>query len=140
MDEAARTGGFHPNSIRAWLKNGLEAIDALRPTQMLGEELNRFLAKRKQDRRSRTPPGMIHCLPCRKPQRPAEGMVDYLPSGSALGNLRGLCPDCGRLIHRRVALAFIEAVTVGCEVHFPEGHHSIRGSDGPSEKCDSKKG
>lgn len=140
MDEAARVGGFHPNTIRAWLKDGLEPIDALRPMQMLGEELNRFLAKRKQDRRSRTPPGMIRCLPCRKPQRPAEGMVDYLPSGPSLGNLRGICPNCGRLIHRRAGLASVETVMAGCEIRFPEGHHSIRGSEQPSENCDSEKG
>jgi hypothetical protein len=93
VEDVARIARRHKHTVRSWLASGLKAIDKRRPTLVLGSELNRFLNEKQVRRRSPCPPGTIYCLPCRAPKRPAEGMVDYLPSTPSLGNLRGLCPD-----------------------------------------------
>ena len=40
---------------------------------------------------------------CKMPRVPAERMAEYVPLSVTTGNLRGLCPECGTLMHKRVA-------------------------------------
>ena len=70
MEEAARLFGTHRNTVRAWLKAGLKAIDGSRPVLILGSELRRFLDERRAKRKCPTPPGMIY-LPALSGAAPA---------------------------------------------------------------------
>lgn len=47
-------------------------------------------------------------------------MAEYRRLTAATGNLRGLCPDCHRLIHCVVSLARIDAVRGELEVTLPQ--------------------
>src|SRR5229473_7511341 len=83
IDEIARLFGLHRNTIRNWLKDGLQPIDRRRPTLILGSTLSRFLEARQQRRRQRCRPGEIYCVKCREPVKPAASMADYLPITTA---------------------------------------------------------
>ena len=78
------------------------------------------------------------CL-CRAPKAPAEGMADYIPITATSGNLRGICPDCEILIHRRVSLAKLDVVCADLEVDFPQAVPRIRERTIASVDCDSGK-
>src|SRR5207249_4463637 len=110
----------HKNTVRAWIKSGLPTIDRRRPTLVHGLDLTEFLQERRRRAKRRCQPDEIYCVRCRSPKRPAANMVDYLPITATSGNLRGICPDCELLIHRRVALAKVEAVAGGLEITFPQ--------------------
>ena len=86
--------GSHRNTVRDWLRAGLKSIDGRRPSLILGSELRRFLIERRAKRKRPIPPGMIFCLRCREPRRPAGDMADYVPLASTFGNLQGICPIC----------------------------------------------
>jgi hypothetical protein len=60
------------------------------------------------------------CLPCRAPKEPAGNMAEYVPLSGTRGNLRGICSTCGRLIHRMVSHAKIEAIRGKMDVTFTE--------------------
>jgi hypothetical protein len=62
-------------------------------------------------------------------------MADCRPLTPATGNLRGLCPDCDRLIHRVVSLARIDAVRGELEITFPQEGESISQGMLLSGKC-----
>ena len=81
-----------------------------------GEELRRFLSERRIKRKRPTPLGMIFCLRCREPRRPALDMAEYVPLAPAFGNLQGLCPVCEGMLFRRVNLAKLDAVSAGLDV------------------------
>lgn len=138
VDEVARVLRRHKNSIRSWLKHGLTPIDSKRPTLIHGPELKRFLEDRRRKGKISCPPGYAYCIRCRAPKKPAERMAEYIPITSTSGNLRGICPECGLLIHRRVALAKLATVQGDLDVAFPEGSERIRESATPSVDCDSK--
>ena len=137
VEEAARARRVHKGTVRIWLKNGLQPIDKRRPTMILGRELNRFAAERRGKSRSPCPPGTLYCVCCRSPKTPAGSTAEYLPLSTTSGNLRGHCPDCGRQIHRRVALASIGLVSAGLTIAYPEGHHSIGETSSPSRNTHS---
>jgi hypothetical protein len=64
-------------------------------------------------------------------------MVDCIPTGPLAGNLCGICPDCDRLIYRRVNLAKIDAIRGDLEITFTQPRPSIGESAVLSVNCDS---
>jgi hypothetical protein len=46
-------------------------------------------------------------------------MADYIPMTETGGNLRGLCPVCEGLIHRRVSLIHLDRIRGRMIVTFP---------------------
>jgi hypothetical protein len=140
VEEAARLFGTHRNTVRAWLRAGLKTIDGTRPTLILGSELRRFLTERRARSKRPTPPGMIYCVRCREPRRPAGNMVDYLPRTATSGDLQGICPDCNTLLYRRVNCAAIEAVRAGLDVTITEATCAITQREEPSVNHDFSTG
>jgi hypothetical protein len=137
VEEVARLFGIHKNTARSWLKQGLAAIDHRRPILILGQELSRFLRERRQKAKKTCGPGEIYCIACRAPKVPAGKMAECIPTGPLAGNLCGICPDCDRLIYRRVNLGKIDAIQGELEITFTQPPQRIRESPVPSVNCDS---
>jgi hypothetical protein len=136
VEDISRLFGIHKNTVRNWLKQGLAAIDGQRPTLVLGPELSRFLLERRKRAKRTCGPGRIYCIACRAPKAPAGNMADCIPTSASAGNLCGICPDCGRLIYRRVNLAKIDAVRGELEITVTQPRARIRERAAPSVNCD----
>ena len=107
---------------------------------ILGENLARFLGDRRGRRRTKCGPGMIYCVGCRAPKRPAGGMVDCVQLRATVGDLRGLCPDCERVMHRRVSLARLDGVTADLDVRFQPAPPHLGETSDPTVDCHFKRG
>lgn len=140
VDEIARALGVHKGTVRNWRKQGLDAIDQRKPVLILGRTLCQFLEARRLKAKQTCPPGYLYCVRCRVPKRPALQMADYIPFTVVTGNLRGICPDCERLIHRRVALAKIDTVRGDLDITFPEAHRRLGDRTVPTVNCDLERG
>ena len=138
VEDIARLFDLHKNTVRGWLKQGLAAIDDRRPRLILGRELSRFLYDRRQKAKQVCGPGRIYCIACRAPKVPALKMADCIPTSSLVGNLAGICPDCGRLIYRRVNLGKIDAVRGELEITFKQPSSRIGGSAALFVNCESR--
>ena len=137
VEEVARILRRHKNTVRAWIKQGLRPIDGRRPTLIHGVELVNFLQNRRMRGKRPCPPGHMYCLKCRSPKQPAAGMADYLPITDTSGNLRALCPDCGKFMHRRASLTKLNTIGAGWDIAFPQAVSRIGESAIPSLNCDS---
>jgi hypothetical protein len=137
VEEIALLFDKHKNTVRAWIKQGLRPIDGRRPTLIHGLELVRFLQNRRLSGKRPCLPGHMYCLKCREPKWPAAGMADYLPITATSGNLRALCPDCGKFMHRRASLAKLNIVGAGLDIAFPQAVSRIRESPDACLNCDS---
>ena len=137
VEDVSRLFGIHKNTVRSWLKQGLEPIDDRRPTFILGRELRRFLTERRKRNRQTCGPGRLFCLPCRAPKAPAGSMVDCVPISDTAGNLCGICPDCNRLIYRRVNLRKLDAVRGDLEITVTQPGERIGERVDASVNCDS---
>jgi hypothetical protein len=140
VEEIARLFRVHKNTVRAWLKQGLKAIDKQRPTVVRGEEIRRFLGERRTRAKRPCGPGRIYCLPCRAPKVPALKMADCVMTDETTGTLRGICPDCDRMIYRRVNPQKIGAVRGELDVTFTQAEPRIEETTKPNVNCDSTEG
>jgi hypothetical protein len=136
VEDVSRLFGIHKNTVRNWLNQGLEAIDHQRPILVLGAELVRFLTKRRNDAKQKCGPGRIYCLPCRAPKIPAGNIADCIQTNLGAGSLCGICPDCNRLIYRRVNLARLSTVCGDLEVTLTRQYARLVESVSPIVICD----
>jgi hypothetical protein len=140
VEEMERLFNVHKNTIRSWLKQGLKAIDSQRPTVVRGEEIRSFLTERRVRAKRACGPGRIYCLPCRAPKVPAGKMVDCIETGDTTGTLQGICPDCNRMIYRRVNPQKLATVRGDLEVMVTQAQPRIGDMVKPNVNCDSTGG
>jgi hypothetical protein len=140
VEELARLFGVHKNTVRNWCKQGLEPIDHKRPILIRGQDARRFLAERRARTKQACGPGRIYCLPCRAPKVPAEKMTDCNQIGETTGSLQGICPDCNRMIYRRVNPKKLDAVRGDLDITVTQAPPRIEETAKPIVNCDSSEG
>lgn len=125
--EITRLIGVHENTVRAWIKCGLPVVAGPKPTLVQADSLIEHL--RSQRVRQPCGPGRIYCVACRVPKVPASSFASYEPITETQGNLVGFCPDCERLIYRRVSLRGIQDAAGSLDVQFSEASPRISETD-----------
>jgi hypothetical protein len=131
VDEAARTLGASKGTVRRWTKSGLPALVDQKPMLILGADLIEFGGGRRKPK-CKCAPDECYCVRCRVPRTPFDREAEYVPLNGTGGNLRGLCPICTTLMHKRVSLRQLPAISALLELSFPQGHPSLRDCDKPS--------
>jgi len=123
--QAADLFGVHRNTVRHWAKGGLETFKAGGEVLILGEDLRAFLVRQRAKRRVTCPPGSMYCLRCRDARQPPDGLVEALTVTPTSVNLRGLCPTCGSLMHRRANIGRLAEIGFGgAVIHAASSAHS----------------
>lgn len=119
VEEIAGLFAVHKNTVRNWIKNGLPVVDDKRPALIIGWALKDYLQARRLKCKRKCRPYELYCLSCRKPQTPAEGMVEYIPSTNTKGRLVGICPDCESWINKYSTLAGAQLLKGKLDVTLP---------------------
>ena len=125
VDEIAQLFSAHKNTVRNWIKQGLPTSDAKRPTLILGRDLSAYLQARRIKNKQTCKPGEIYCVRCRAPRAPAEDMAEYKQITVTLGNLIGICPDCGAMMNRRVSLSKLGQIRGRMDITMPQALQHI---------------
>ncbi len=140
VEDLSRLLKVHKNTVRNWLRQGLEAIDGERPILIRGEALRRFLDKKRARSKQTCGPGRIYCVACRAPKMPAGNIADCIQRGERIATLQAICPDCDRMIYRRVNPQKLEAVRGDLAVIVTHRRASIEDTDKRNVNCDSGEG
>ena len=126
----------HKNTVRGWLRSGLQPIDGRRPILILGRQLASFLHARREHKRQRCRPGELYCFRCRAPRASAARNGRLSADHASSGNLRALCADCGTRMYRRVSFHKLAAVAGDLQVALPQAQQRIVEGADPSLNCD----
>jgi hypothetical protein len=140
VEEVVRLFGTHKNTVRAWVKAGLPTCDSKRPILILGRDLADYLKARRTKNKRHCKPGEIYCVRCRATKQPAGDMAEYQPITANLGNLIGICPDCGAMIYRRANRAKLPEIQGKLDITFTGAERRVSDSDGPSVNSDFSQG
>lgn len=103
VDDIVRLLSVHRNTVREWIRRGLETCDAKRPTLIRGTVLKAYLENRRKMSKRPCTPDEIYCVRCRLPRRPAADLVEYQALTTAQGTLVAICPTCEAMMYRRIA-------------------------------------
>jgi hypothetical protein len=136
VEEAARLFRVHKNTVRGWLRSGLQPTDGRRPILILGRHLASFLYARREHQRRRCGPGQLYCFRCRAPRTSAAQTADYLSITASSGNLRVICSECGTRMYRRVSFHKLEAVAGDLRLALKEAQLRIVEGADPCLNCD----
>jgi hypothetical protein len=66
-------------------------------------------------------------------------MVDYRSETATGGRLEGLCPDCDRLIFRRVSYSQLSTVVAGLDVQFSHAQPRLKEGSNTLVNCNFSK-
>ena len=113
--EIAKLFHIHRNTVRHWLKEGLNPIDDRRPVLVHGSDLKAFLARRQEGRRQKCAPGQFYCFRCRAPRTPWENLVDVAPHTETVAKLTAICCACETRMHRTIRRADLPKFTAAIE-------------------------
>ena len=138
VEEVAGLYGVFKGTVRAWIKAGLPIINDKRPMLILGSDLVAFHQARRTKNKQKCKPGEIYCVRCRAPKNPAGDMADYRIITEKIGNLEAICPDCEKIMNRRVSLTKLEQVRGEMTITLPQALQHIIGSNQPSVNSDLK--
>jgi transposase-like protein len=136
VEEVARLFEVHKNTVRAWLKSGLQQIDDRRPTLLLGRQLASFLHARREHKRQRCRPEELYCFRCRAPRTSAAQRADYLPITASSGNLRAICSVCGTHMYRRISWRKLATEVGDLQVALPQAQQRLVEGADPCLNCD----
>jgi hypothetical protein len=139
VEDIARLFSVHKNTVRRWIKDGLPTIDDRRPMLILGPALAAFLQARRARRKQPCRPGQMYCVRCHAPKFPAAGMVEHRPLNGRVVNVRGICPDCGSMMHRCVSMAKIEQFVEKTDITFPQALRRVREISQPTVNSDLRR-
>jgi phage terminase Nu1 subunit (DNA packaging protein) len=140
VEDLARLFHVHKNTVRSWCKQGLVAIDDKRPSLFRGYAVRRYLAERRARTKQSCGPGRIYCLPCRAPKVPAGRIAECVQTDETTGSLQGICPDCNRMIYRRLNPQKLDAVRGDLDVTVTRARLRIEETLNPNVNCDSAEG
>jgi excisionase family DNA binding protein len=98
--EIAKLLAVHRNTVRQWLKEGLETIDDRRPLLIHGAALKALLAERQRARKHVCGLGEFFCFKCRAPRTPYGGMADVAEHTAKIAKLTALCSVCETKMYR----------------------------------------
>lgn len=116
VDEVAKTLGVGKPTVRRWIKgSGLPALTDKKPWLIQGGDLNDFLKASRAPRR-KCQLDECYCVKCRKPQKPAGAMAEFIPLTLTGGNLRAICPACETIMHKRVSRAALAGLSAILEL------------------------
>lgn len=116
VEEAAEALKITRETVRRWIKGGMLALTALRPTLILGYELRKFLKARATNRRRSLLPDELFCMKCRTPRKPRGMKAEYVASGVTRGMLFGHCDTCGCSCCRFITLAGLQDLSDDLEI------------------------
>ena len=122
--------------MRRWFTTGLFPVIAeTRPHLVLGRHLKKHLEGR-ESVRTRLGPGECYGLGCKTARTPALGMVEISSSNGVTVNVRGICPDCERLMYRRVSIVRLADIFPELKVPREEAERHLKVRNGSCSNVD----
>lgn len=128
VQDVANLFSVHENTVRSWIKDGLQIIDNIRPLLILGSSLKQYLQTKRKRYKQKCRLFEIYCVRCRLPQIPLENMVDFEPINASTGRMIGLCPTCEGIINKYFKLAQLEQIQSKLDITMPNALKHINKS------------
>lgn len=121
VEQLAQVLDCHKNSVRLWIKRGLETLDdGKRPHLIQGAVARLFLEEKRRSKKRRCLPEELYCLGCREPRLPADRKTLLRRSPGRAGLLEATCSACGTRMFKSVSELALAALRGSLDVEIYE--------------------
>lgn len=120
VEKLAQLLGCHKNTVRSWLRQGLETLDATRPLLIHGSVARAFLEARKRSTKRRCRVDELYCLSCHAPRLPANRRANYSTRPHQAPLLSGQCGQCGTHMFKRVSAGSLSTIQTALDLQIDE--------------------
>ena len=123
VEQLAQLLGRHKNSVRLWLKQGLEPLeDGKRPLLIQGAVARRFLEAKRQSRKRRCQTSELYCFRCQEPRTPTGLRAVCVTNAGQAPQLIATCSECGARMFKRISARILPSLeqSSGLEISGPE--------------------
>lgn len=95
---------LHPQTVRKWIKNGLQLVDNCKPVLLHGSTLKDFLGKLNDDNHISLNFDEFYCFSCKEVHIPLHREI-YIEHFSQFIKATGLCPKTKKIMKKSYKLA-----------------------------------
>ena len=120
VEQLAQLLGCHKNSVRSWLRQGLETVDAKRPLLIHGSAARKFLEARRRSKKHRCRLEELYCFRCQTPRALADRRAIYLARPGQAALLTGHCAECGTHMFKRVSAQSLPSLRTALDLEINE--------------------
>jgi hypothetical protein len=138
FEELAGVYSVHKNTIAQWVKKGLPCLKDMRPFLIMGADVRDYLQAQRVGKKQKCKSNELFCMRCKKPTKPAENFVEYLPLSTTKGRLTGFCSRCECVVNKFVGVVSLTMYSTIFDLTKPKGLEHINDSDKPLLNSDFK--
>lgn len=120
VEQLAQLLCCHKNTVRLWLRQGLEALDRKRPVLIHGGAAREFLEAKRRATKQRCREDELYCLACHAPRPPAHRRAVYQPRPHQAALLTACCADCGTHMFKRVSASSLPSLRKALDLQINE--------------------
>ena len=96
--------GLHPQTVRKWIKNGLDTIDAGKPALIYGQQLIAYLKKNNQANKCKTTFDEFYCMACQDARPVYQSRISANQKAAFL-QVQAVCRECKSRMFKNYKLA-----------------------------------
>lgn len=96
--------GLHAQTVRKWIKNGLNTIDTGKPVLVYGYDLIAYLKKNNASNKCKTAFGEMYCMGCQD-ARPIFRNKIAVEQKSQFLKVQGICRECKKSMFKNYKLS-----------------------------------
>ncbi len=101
--------GLHPQTVRKWIKNGLQAMDAGKPALVYGHDLIAYLKKNNSANKCKTAFDEMYCMRCQD-ARPVFRNKIAVEQKTQFLKVQGACRECKNPMFKNYKLSDFPAL------------------------------
>lgn len=110
--ETAKLLGIGVNTVRAWIRLGLQVLGSDKPILIPGDGLKSWLKARGAARKYKCLPDELYCLRCRRPQTVKTGSAVVTPRNNKTVTVQARCAICYARMNKTASLAKISEIQI----------------------------
>lgn len=134
--EVAVLFGICRNTVRNWIKGGLEFVRHGKRILIPGRELRRYIENNNCSRKRKCGPGELFCLRCKTPREPLEAAAVMTMKTPSRGTLEALCATCGTKMYRHANIASMDDIRAVLQITIKVCEPHIRDQVDSPLNCD----
>jgi hypothetical protein len=128
--EVSEALGYHPKTVRNWIRAGLPVVNEKRPLLICGVDLKIYLKQKRKTYMHQCEVHEMYCFKCKHPKNPSIESLQFIAKPAGMAQMTGRCEECGCKTNKYVSWRDVNQIwlELGGKLPIAEKHLNLRGT------------